>query len=272
MKRNKPIIVVLIIIATALILNLIFYMANTLERPVFLIHYYEKEVRSDSIFELYYITNKSDENKVTHVTFPEILGMDIRCMVKDTKTYSVHGNYKLNVISMYIEENESEYIPETKVTMVKVFFSDGRIIPTNIGKILLSKEMEQESPIIKRSSSSSSDHSSSITYKALEKLQLTAIKSALTLEVKDLFYIEMDKNKEISLPYSISKGDTITIDSYFEIGEDDEHKYNVYSIVKKLYFETPEGKQYIKSIYHLDYRPDFSTKDVYDFLKMKGAI
>ncbi len=272
MKSIKTLIAILVVVIVVLILNVFLYITSTLERPVFLNHYYEKEISDNSIFKFYYITNKSDENIVTHITFPEIIGMDIRCVVKDTKAHGVYGHYKLNVVSMGFEENESAYIPETKVTTAKVFFSDGRIIPTNIGKIVLSKEMEQEIPFLTLSTTSSSNHSSSVTYKALEKMLLSEVKSDLDFEVEDHLYINMDKSNEVSLPYTISKGDSITFESNFKVSEEDMEKYNAYSIVKKFYFETPDGKQYIHSLYHLDYKPEFNKKDIYSFLKMKGAI
>lgn len=272
MKRQKPLIVAFIAIAAALILNVIYYIGLTLERPVFLTHYYEKEVKPDTIFEFYYITNKSDENKVTNITFPEILGMDIHCVVNDTHTYSVHGNYKLNVVSMHIEENGSKYIPETKVTAAKIFFSNDRIIPVNIGKIVLSKEIEQENPISTLSSTSLNKHVSSVTYKVLEEMKLTEIRSALDAEASNLLTTRIKQTNEVALPYILSKGDTITFDSSFHIGEDDINKYNVYGIVKKLYFETSTGKQYIIPLDNLDYRPNLNTKDIYKILKMQGAI
>ena len=266
--------IILIVAAVVFVAAAVAYTVNTvqmrLDEPVFLTHYYDmKDFFRARTLILNYITNRSDNRKITAVTFPESPGLPI---VFDGEsplnTYRYHTANRIFLSSDIPFETE---LAPTTLTKVHIEFSDGTEGDFDIGHIVVENNpADSKGPIASQSVSVSNMNESTETFLAFEDCRLTDIipffEEGEGLDVNT----QINGSSDYVLPIEFHKDDTITFanDVLAKYG----YEFNSYNLDKTLVLEDMEGNVYHEYLSNIGYTPNFSNSGVIEFLRQRGAI
>lgn len=285
----------LICVFVLFILNVGLVVWSTLEEPIFLKMYVEKEINSysnvnwmDSI-EFTYITNRSDKRKVSNISFEEAPEVKVDVLRQSNSGLSYFnigsvsgdniemcGQYAVHSpeIQIYLDEDHEEGFNEIELNRARVIFDDGSSIRIDLGSLILYRDHKRTDHIGFTSSSSSSDGKASYSGNVKENIKLLEVKSKLLerqLDYFDLYIGELDY-KEIS-QINYKKGQTLTTRSQTREPANLEDKYTYYDIKPKLYFEDESGEIFYRRIHNIDYKTkSYSIRELIMYLMARGAI
>ncbi|MGB8451997.1 MAG: hypothetical protein WCD89_06655 [Anaerocolumna sp.] len=282
-----------ILIGISLTFCMVFIYYCKLEEPVFLYHYYEEEFQMNEtpfyqvLFNIYYITNRSDSRTVTGVSFkeaPEILfhateGNNGNTIFIHNNSRNqlgeAYGNYSLRSVYVSISYNgELKNLDGIQLSQATFDFSDGTQMGADIGKIVLYKPEYLQGYLDDYSTSSSSDGSSSAEMHVKNKFSLIKIDSPLMDKVDKFFEIKVDGHSKDDIKgISYDSGDRMIVTNTLKPTKDIIDQLSFFDLKPGIYFKTDKGTTYTKRIcnleYNIDYR-EFTQIQILKYLKARG--
>ena len=267
-KNNSILKYGLISVLLCLIISIIFYVQFLLDEPVFLKHYYDFVIYDDMRMNLHFITNSSDNKRIQRIEFPQLpddfayIELDYFININESGYFHSRKftHYSYNELSLLIhvlgeDENESE----ERVVLDKavVHYSNGDIQETNIGKIILHKNVKKSNMLDSVFTKSSSDNTSAEGFEPSDNIIIESIKSDLDDELKGIFDLKMDGEdvRSLNYPISVSADETFRFESQFKFEPGDDKIYNVYDIHGRISTADSQGNKGIKRIMNLNYYP-----------------
>lgn len=190
-----------------------------------------------------------------------------------------HYNYNelvLDVVSLYEEvENNTD---EKSVVLDKavIYYNNGDEQEVDIGKIVLHKNINRTDDLTSIFSKSSSDNTSAVSFESNDNLIINSITSELDEELDGIIELKMNDTdvKDLNYPINISAGDSLNFESKFNFEPENEKKYNVYDIQKRISLIDSKGNNETERILNLDYYPSdlFRTeRGIIQYLKEIGV-
>ncbi|RIW29603.1 hypothetical protein D3H55_18570 [Bacillus salacetis] len=260
---------------------------SRVEEPLFLTHYYEKEIfdSSDDYVSIFYITNKGDQRQLVSAKSKELPGRQFY-VDHDMIQYSegIYNQHEALINLTNIEERD---------IMLENFlfeFSDGTSVETDIGAILLleadrpgADEMVVDIP----SSGSSNAGESFAAVNILKDSQLAAINLPYSNELTGFLDLKLDKSNSASisinpepeefkisgdmsgfpkdeLPVSLIKGEMIRVNGFVdktEMYENDIHALQI-GITGTFLLNEKEVKQHLMYVTEQPYLTSTQIKEL----------
>lgn len=291
-KKSLKISILLIIIS--LIISIGIKFSLKIDNPVFLksyldVNYYENEDMyslSGYSIELKYITNNGDKSKVVDIVFDKApylelyVGEDQSIGIPAFYSYEnnnieSYGSYDIHTvfIDLNMSRRNKKLEEVIELDKAKVYFDNGKIMEADLGKIILSKYKEKESPLDSIAMNGSSDGSSQSIFYVTDNIFVSKVYSPLFEYSRDLFDFSIDKLgylKEQDVVYN--KNEHLYFTSKFYNIEDPSRKLSSYDIKPNIYFEDKNGNEYTKEVNNISYSPNFNFKDIYIYLKSQGEL
>lgn len=268
-----------------------------LDSPVFLKNYLDVDYYEyDNVYslsginiELKYITNNGENKNVISVIFeeaPELNfyarennNMGLMQMYYDSNYSNInvenYGYYSIHTVYLDFEiPKESIKLDDViKLSKAKVTFEDGDSIDVDLGKIILSKNNQEESMLENGSFSSSNQGYSQSVFNAKDYIQVSKIYSPLFEDSSELFQYNINKSGNLEdrdLIYNAKENLFFT--SQFNYIDDPIKKLNTYNINPDMYYKDRSGKEYVERIYNITYAPNFSFYNIFRYLVETGEI
>ncbi|WP_432664052.1 hypothetical protein R9X47_26420 [Wukongibacter baidiensis] len=303
---KKKIFIILILISISWIGNLIYYYSQQLSEPLFLNHYYEMTLDNDTSFDIYYLINKNKDIDLRWAEIPGIEDVKFELLEYDVETFNhqmlKRGRFKININAFKeVKLEEDKYI----FNEIIAHFSNDEVKRVDIGKVIIYKEDSNniESPIIGRSSGSSSTNRQYRLFEANKPLTIMGFDYDLKKYLDGFLYIFLDypqsrsnkltevENKEKNdstkykgdvedlfsvdgvelrqelFPIKLNKEENIIINNrFYSKDNEDERRYNYYQIYARLRVETEDGEEYIRDC-EMHYNPYFDNSDIVSIIK-----
>ncbi|MDV4150987.1 hypothetical protein R0131_09070 [Clostridium sp. AL.422] len=286
-----------LLILISFLLSILIQNYIKLDSPVFLknyldVDYYEYKDRyslSGINIELKYITNNGENKNVISVVFEEAPELNFYArennniglmqMYNDSNYSNInvekYGYYSIHTVYLDFEiPKESIKLDNViKLSKAKITFEDGDSIDVDLGKIILSKNSQEESLLERPSLSGSSDGYSQLFYWVKDYIQVSKIYSLLFEDTEDLFQYNINKAGNLEdrdLIYNAKENLFFT--SQFSYIDDPIKKLYTYDIKPNMYYKDREGKEYVERIYNITYSPNFSFYNIYRYLVETGEI
>lgn len=294
MKDNKKILEISIIaILISAIITIIITNKIEIDKPVFLKMYKEENLNKnediyylgDGFFELKYISNIDDERVVTGITFKELPNVYFYASEYSTfnsgfygeSTINVerYGRYAVHTVSISCPNiSKGESWKDVTLTEATVEFNDGLKLNVDIGKIILYEEKTTPIAIEGVSSSSSSDGTSSMSFKVKEDVVIEKIESPLFNDALEIFKFNVDSlgyNEIIETSYK--KDSSLIVTSAYTHPKNIINQYTLYDIRPKIHFVNSYNDKYTMRYYNMRHdRFNFSYYGIYKYLKAVGGI
>lgn len=256
----------LIIVLLFLIISIFFYIRFFLDEPVFLKHYYDLTIRENMRMNLHFITNSSDNRRISRIEFTQ-LPDDFAYIELDYFT-NINENgylrsqkfkhYNYNEISLLIHalgDNESE--ESVVLDKAVVHYSDGKSQEADIGKIILHKNAKQTNVLTSVFTKGGNDNTSAEGFKSADNIIIEGIKSDLDDELKGIFELKMEGEdvRNLNYPVNILADETFRLESQFKFEPGDDRIYNVYDIHGRISTSDSQGNKGTRIILNLNYYP-----------------
>lgn len=290
-SNNKILKVGIILIIATLVLGIATATYLKLDNPVFLKSYMELDLPildngrfGQTNFEIRYITNANDERLIDHIEFVEApedvnrngnnLGIDMFGNFGGSIPGETKGRYSIRSIYVTLDFNEVENtLEEIHLTKAKVHFSNGEIIETDIGDIVLygnnNPGERYQLQYHKRPYAESSRTQGTVQ----EETTLIKVELPVLEEVKEFIEFKInnvDYDKIVEKTYSV--GDSLVVDSMFSTPDDPILKFNTYAIHPKVTFKDEDGNLTYQ-FYNMEYRKHgFEFMEIIEFLRARGEI
>lgn len=268
-----------------------------LEEPVFLDHYLDEYSENGQPLELYYITNKNDQNTINFVTFEDIPGfveagyVDVFSdpFMAPDESIERYGIYELRSVRISLDAYEMSLLKEKKIfNEMTVHFSDGQSIVADIGEIIIHPYEQSAQPYLTNSFGMSGTDGSANVYQAEKNISISALKPHIPEEfAQDL---------KIHLPISSERvNEANFVDNFEELHADGEDyrklEYPVklgkgenfaYTIQNTARLDsiinswmmmegTTEKGQPIEMPAYLQHLPEWESLDIKAIIEQKGA-
>lgn len=271
----------LMVIALSFVINVIYYMQFKLDEPVFLKHYYEKDVYAGKYINLYLIDNKNDSRKISEAIFTQMPD-DFAYITQSYIRNYVRGkfspySYNTLVIEFHCDERGFEERGEESITLDKVLirYDNGDQQEVDIGKITLNKNMKHYEFFNNNYNSASNDYTSATGMTAIKDIMIKDIGSTLEEEAKGIINFALNdvKVEDLKYPINISSGEKLNFNNKFLFNSDDSRKYNAYELQKRILISDSEGNDGYETIRNLNYDPlelFLSRKEITKYLKLRG--
>ena len=308
----------LIIIGVTLIISMGISLYLHLDEPVVLKSYMDiwhhdiEEVQlRDTMVDIRYITNITDNRTVDRIEFPEISGLSGYISNFGGWNFNFFsGNYgsmeeekygRYKIVSAFIQLHVND--PDKMIGLEKGFtlteavihFSDGTALNADIGEInffidndgsvsynmndevetSLSNIQDIEQPLEHRSSSSSSDGTGRARFHVKEDIEILEIKGDFLEELQDFIEITVDNEDYKNIQgKKYEKDHYINIETEFKIFDDPELKLYEYDFRPEFIYKDKDGRIYVERLY-IDHRGRYSINgfmDIIRFLKARGEI
>jgi len=188
-------IVLIVLIWTA---NLVYFETQQLSEPLVLNSYYELHLREIVTFDIYYLMNKGDDNRLIQVILPE--GRSLR--VDSDNTESTYTHHNLKRASVIMNKDDIEGLLDDgdySFTDVELKFSNGEKVNTEIGEIIIHQGQEDDlddSPL-QFSSGGSSNNNMGFTILSVKKpVVIHSLNYQWQEELKDFLQIYINTSQE----------------------------------------------------------------------------
>lgn len=291
-KKSLKTSILLIIIS--LIISIGIKFSLKIDNPVFLksyldMNYYENEDMysfSGHNLELKYITNKGDKRQVTSVIFDNAPYLDLIVSENNISGFMTfydgvnsniesYGPYDIHTVFIDLDMSRRNKKLEEVIELdkAKVYFNNGESMDVDLGKIILSKYKENQSPLDSIGMNGSSDGSSQSIFYVTDNIFVSKVYSQLFEYSRDLLEFNIDKLgylEEQDVVYN--KYEHLYFTSQFHNIEDPSRKLSRYDIKPNIYFEDKDGNEYMKEVQNISYTPNFNFKDIYNYLKSQGEL
>lgn len=252
MKINKKVLTItMIVICGAWVYNLIFFMENKFDKPLFFRQ--NSYVSEDGNVEIMYLGKVQPEEDIVSIQFPEIGNVEIRNMgIGGFGNGSIMFR-KLGVnlsderISNYLNLKGNLDSGDIIISKMRYTTSSGIVEDIDIGKITIGKKFEykKEYKILEQLGGTYSNRSiGSISYKVKDDLEIIAIEAESIDNINKIFdvYINSELLEDITLPIKVEKNKAIEI--YYEAKKglnDNDLEFEQYNVQLKLKCSDPEG-------------------------------
>ena len=291
---KKSLIISISLIIVSLIISIGMKSSLKIDNPVFLksyldVNYYENEDMYslyEYSIELKYITNNGDKSKVLDIVFDKApylelnVGEDQSIGIPAFYSYEnnnieSYGPYDIHTVFIDLDMSRRNKKLEEVIELdkAKVYFDNGESMDVDLGKIILSKYNENQSPLDFNGMNGSSDGSSQSIFYVTDDILVSKVYSPLFEYTRDIFNFNIDKLgylEEKELIYN--KLEHLYFTSQFYNIEDPSKKLNTYEIKPTIYFKDKNGKDYTKKVNNIDYKPYFNFKDIFRYLKSQGEL
>ena len=257
-----------------------------LKEPVFLKLYGEYgvsgagQVSKSDVFALQYITNRSDRRQIRQVLFQEKPTLHFYPVGEN----QIHGQLNASeresgvyrVCTVWLQAVDAyASVPENglELSNATIVMSDESVLHARLGRILLYREREMETPLFVESMSVGGD-TSMTDYMAQQNMELIRITSPLLPEIQNQVEIKI-KNKDYRQVKGdcFQEGENFYIRSKFSLPKETKDIFNSYEIRPVLYYRTQDGTVYKKRIYNIRYQPEqFDFWDLLRYLREKGKL
>ncbi|MDD3172403.1 MAG: hypothetical protein PHF63_01830 [Herbinix sp.] len=287
----------LVLMTLTMLICIVFSYSIKLNYPVFLRYCIETEAVSNQadsynrlVMELQYITNSNDNRLVNQVVFkeaPEIyfrasetlpgnnsLGFFIKTTTNRQLGISM-GRYSLRTIYVYQDSYfREDWKGEKELNTAVLYFSDGSTRNVDLGRIILYSETNEEGVLAPETTTSSSDFSSSTSYRVEDNVRLLNFSSPLLGNAPDFMYFKIDNINFTDISgMEYEKGNGLRITSKFNNSQASSYHYDVYDIRPKLNYKIEDGATKYIRVYNIRWqRSIYDFKNTLNYLKERGAI
>lgn len=235
----------LFLIGLSWTVNTIYAYSKQLDEPVFLDHYIDKVVYEDTFLTFYYLTNKNDISRVSHVNLGDVTGYISNDEFDFGFGFDYEDNPNIDVFthhvlrSIHIELNPDELedsLKEGPLTFneIDVHFNDGKTMTASIGEITIHPNFPTDNVLDPRSSSGSNDGSSEHMYIVEQDHYIESISVNFDKVLQDYLFIKIDSSsrpatknyihtnsdgntlpgvdiRDVEFPYKLDKGENLYI-------------------------------------------------------------
>lgn len=278
-----------IIVVLCFIISTAYYMQFSLNEVVFLKHYYERDIHDGSFMNIHFISNASDNRKITNIRFIDMPNEFAYVGFNDFSNSFNNGYYRTEKFAHYVYNtlmiefhyNDKNYNfdgNEDSIILNKavITFNNGDEKEVDMGKIVLHKNMTYYDFFNSYRNSSSNDFTSSTAMRSNKDVLIKSIESNLDNEIEGFMELSLNgvKTNNINYPINIDADESLIIDNKFLYQSQDNRKYNVYDVQKRILIKDYEGNEGYETILNLDYNPIelfITEKGIIDFLKYRGV-
>lgn len=277
----------LIIVIIIFIANAVYYMNMTLDEPVFLKHYYEVDLYDREHLSIHFIDNSNVKNQLYDIDFPQLpedfayISISDFYNKKDGFDRSIkHAHYNYNTIFLEIrntdrnQENKNEETIILDKAIIKYY--GGHKQEVDIGKIVIHKNTKEQNYTDNFYSSISNNFSFGTKITAIKDIAIENIESYMDEEINGFMGIVMNdvKIENLKFPVIINNGDSIFFKKDYNFTSEDNRKYNVYNVQKRIMFSDMKGNKRNGLIHNLNYDPKeifLTERGIIDYLKFIGV-
>jgi hypothetical protein len=250
--KKKWVYVGLLLLVLAWVGNIFYYNKHVLKETVFLKHYYD--LPASSRIELFYIQNINNKDEIINIEFPELGNGPVR--FNESYKNSDHRYYNLKSVIINLNVNNTTEVPEELkdklITKAIVYFSRGKTLEVNLGKIYINRGIFYDRPsLTSLNSSSSSDGTGGTTFAADKNLKVIKVESSFPelldngLEV----YINNQALKSVKLPLELKAGETLNVSRAFNFDIRDVRSYFAYDFAVNILTEDSDGNKGYGSVF-----------------------
>ncbi|EDL62991.1 hypothetical protein [Bacillus sp. SG-1] len=264
---------------------------SQLEKPLFLSHYYQKEIINSSVdyIPIHYITNQGEDWQLTNVTSEELPGHLIFVDHEDIRHQE--GIFQHNEAYIRIKNIEQDEVILKEMTFT---FSNGKVVEADIGAIHLKTSERKRSgeQVVQISAAGSSNQGESYSsLNIIRDSELTDInlefKEALSpvlklgwdtsseavnpeaLEIKDI-KSRGDKQKltDIDLPIKLNADDSLRINAV--VDKDLMYENDIHAIEADItgMFKTDQG-EIKQNLIRISEQPYLTSKQIKELKKLR---
>ncbi|QHQ60180.1 hypothetical protein Ana3638_04790 [Anaerocolumna sedimenticola] len=189
----------------------------------------------------------------------------------------VYGRYSLRTVYVnMVYDSNTEKFDKSQLSHAVFEFSDGTQRNADIGKIIFYKQDHSDRYLDSRSSSSSSDGTSSVSFNVKSDLLLIKIDSPLMKEANRLYQIKVDgiDSKDIN-GIQYNAGSTLNVTSNLKMSLNNVDQFSFFDIKPCIFFKTPEGNTDTVRLYNFEYNTmiqNFTWIQIYKYLAGKGKF
>ncbi|MBS4197288.1 hypothetical protein [Lederbergia citri] len=277
MNIKKAMLGGMVIAIISMIGNYLFFVSKQLKEPIMLKHYYDTQVRVDSMLQFQYLTNRNDDIGIAWFTIPD---SEIVLPVYSDETYDTFKHHKLKMVHMNVTEELEEIMKngELQLTEIEAHFTNGEIQLMEIGDVILRKYKENKTPFDFSASGSSSDHTGYTVAVAKKDVNITDFEIPFADKFEKAIKIYIGENQRTpenhsdivpkgelltkdSFPIQKKKGDYLSMEYQIKFDHDDKNKLHLYTFDIKLIGNDDEGKtfSFLDTIY---YQPEMTEEDI----------
>ncbi|WP_138420073.1 hypothetical protein [Aquibacillus sediminis] len=194
------------------IANYIYFQTHQLEQPIFLDHYYGRQIEQEEThLPFHYLTNKQNPLEVQYIQVD-----DVQLYPVDNQSFGVwqatqpqiqyeqeFRHHYLKKVNVNVPSNVipiSEDNPSWSFEQMQVYFTDGSVTNATVGKVRLYNRLNNESVLEFRSGSSSNQHRESTSLMTTEEIRIDAIDvpfAEISNEVAIKVDVEQEKLQEL---------------------------------------------------------------------------
>ncbi|MDN4606223.1 hypothetical protein [Sporosarcina highlanderae] len=262
-------------------LNSLYAQSKQLSDPIFLDHYIETALDDHNYLTLYYLTNKNDRSRISHVRLGNLDGYPQHDFIyEDNSIYNIdtYNHHVLRSVSVRLRNYETEIMTDLILNDMVVYFSDGRQTHASIGEVIIHPEgyyQREELVLWQRSGGGSTDGITWHSFEASESLAIEEISFPFNEPIEDRFNFSIsgrqkDRTLEsLELPIHLDKDKLVT----FQINLKNKSSVNPYSFPIHLAGTTEQGKPFL-SFAHYHLYPYLTQADVNKIIaeKTRGAL
>lgn len=249
--------------------NALYAQSKQLKEPIFLDHYIETAIDDHNYLTFYYLTNKNDRSRISHVRLGDLDGYAQQDFIyEDNSIYNVdtYRHHVLRRVFVRLQNYETDIPTDLLLNDMVVYFSGGRQTTVPIGEVIIHPEgyyVREELVLSQRSGRSGTDGITWQSFEAAESLAIEQISFPFNEPIEDRFNFSMngrqkDKNLEsLGLPIHLDKDKRLTL----QINLKTKSSVNLYAFPIHLAGTTEQGKPFVSFVhYYLD--PYLTQADV----------
>ncbi|PIC82495.1 hypothetical protein CSV71_15080 [Sporosarcina sp. P21c] len=278
--KIKPFWAIMLTVVLIWVANYIYAEKHKLERPVFLNHYLDLNLKNEQYIPFYFITNKDDTSFIQFVELGNIRGIPDRFGENEgVEVVEQFGRYSLKRVNIQFDPEAFVTSGETvKFDNMVVHFSGNEVATYSIGQIVFQYQKEQWDPLSFKSGSVG--EYSETRLNAKEALTIESVDTVFDDALQDQFLIKLHSAngveteqlrpvlesdewnhakgidlREMNFPLQLAAGAWLNVKSYA-----DPALHAVLDVKIDLNGTTEAGESFVTRVGHLHYYP-YMTKE-----------
>lgn len=257
------------LIAVSWTFNSLYAQSKQLTEPIFLDHYIEMTMNDHNYLTFYYLTNKNDRSRISHIRLAGLDGYpESGFIYNDDSIYNMdtYRHHVLRSVSVRLQNYETDITTDLFLKDMVVYFSDGRQSTFSIGEVIIHPEeyfTQAEMVLDQPSGGSSNDSSSWYSFRATESLRIEKISFPFNEPIEERFNFSIsgsqkDKSLEsLELPIHLEKDKHLTLRTNLKTNS----FVNPYAFTIRIDGTTAKGRPFTNyAHYHL--YPYLTQEDV----------
>jgi len=192
----------LFLIGLSWTVNTIYAYSKQLDEPIFLDHYIDKVVYEDTLLTFYYLTNKNDISRVSHVNIDDVTGyisndefdFGFGFDYEDNPNIDVFTHHALRSIHIELNPDELEdLLKEGSFTFneIDVHFNDGKTMSASIGEVIIHADFPSDN-FLSEFGTSGGDNWNIHYYNVEEALALENFTINFDDNLQDKVFVKLD--------------------------------------------------------------------------------